>query len=127
MFGTSSRLDEDSTLDLDLLANDSDADGDPIEVLASSLPATSALGAALTLNIDGTVNYDPTGAEALQALADGEIGTDTFTYQVTDGSLNSNFATVTAEVAGVNVDPDAVDDAFATDEDPPFAGNACRP
>jgi len=44
---------------------------------------TLASGALVTLNADGTFNYDPNGA--FEALVDGETGTDSFTYALTDG------------------------------------------
>ncbi|WP_299752671.1 Ig-like domain-containing protein [uncultured Tateyamaria sp.] len=67
-----------------LLANDTDIDGDALTV--KSVSATSANGAALTLNIDGTISYDPTDADTVQALAEGQTLTDTFTYTVSDGN-----------------------------------------
>ncbi|MFG5382770.1 cadherin-like domain-containing protein, partial [Yoonia sp. R2-816] len=81
-----------------LLANDSDVDGDTLTVTAIS--ATSTHGAAVTLNTDGTINYDPTGADAVQALADGQSLTDTFTYTVSDGNGGESTATVSVVVHG---------------------------
>ena len=79
--------DEDTPLTIqanDILANDTDVDaGDALTVTGVS--ATSAQGAAVVLN--GTnIDYDPTNAAALQALAAGESLTDTFTYDVSDGN-----------------------------------------
>ncbi|WP_238366500.1 cadherin-like domain-containing protein, partial [Mesobacterium pallidum] len=54
----------------DLLANDSDPDGATLAV--SGVAATSTLGAALTLNLDGTITYDPTGSATLDALSQGD-------------------------------------------------------
>ncbi|WP_238368650.1 cadherin-like domain-containing protein, partial [Mesobacterium pallidum] len=54
----------------DLLANDSDPDGGTLAV--SGVAATSTLGAALTLNLDGTITYDPTGSATLDALSQGD-------------------------------------------------------
>ncbi|MEH6523794.1 Ig-like domain-containing protein, partial [Sulfitobacter sp.] len=46
---------------------------------------TLASGALVTVNADGTFDYDPNGA--FEALAAGVDGTDSFTYAVTDGSF----------------------------------------
>ena len=54
----------------DLLANDSDVDGDVLTVTATD--AVSDLGAGVTLNPDGTISYDPTNSPTIQALNDGE-------------------------------------------------------
>ena len=93
----------------DLLANDTDVDGDVLTVTGVS--ATSANGAALTLNPDGTISYDPTGAADIQALGTGETLTDSFTYTISDGHGGSDSATVSLTVLGVNDAPVAVDDA----------------
>ncbi|WP_299775767.1 tandem-95 repeat protein [uncultured Tateyamaria sp.] len=81
-----------------LLANDSDADGDALTVTAVS--ATSAHGAALTLNANGTISYDPTNAGTVQALSQGQILSDTFTYTVQDGNGGESTATVSVIVRG---------------------------
>ena len=117
VFGAEMVLDEDSAVDLDLLANDSDPDGDAIEIDASALPATSVLGATLSLNLDGSVNYDPTGSATLQALLDGQTANDTFTYTASDGNGGFDTATVTVTVAGVTDLPDAEDDSIVIDEE----------
>ncbi|MDX8355765.1 tandem-95 repeat protein [Cognatiyoonia sp. IB215182] len=86
-----------------LLANDSDVEGDALTV--SEVSALSAHDAALTLNSDGTISYDPTGADAVQALAEGQTLTDTFTYRVKDGSGGESTATVSVVVHGTNDAP----------------------
>ena len=95
--------DEDTPLTIqanDILANDTDVDaGDALTVTGVS--DTSAQGAAVVLN--GTnIDYDPTNAAALQALAAGESLTDTFTYDVSDGNGGTDTATVTVAVTGVD-------------------------
>jgi hypothetical protein len=86
-----------------VLANDTDADGD---TLVPSIVAAPANGAT-TVNTDGTVLYTPNS---------GFIGTDTFTYMVNDGTVDSNVATVTVTVddPATNSPPVAVDDAATT-------------
>ncbi len=89
---------------IDVLANDSDADGDPLSVTNLTAPAH---GSAV-LNADGTVTYTPNL---------GFLGTDTFTYTANDGTSDSNVATVTVEVK--NTPPVAVDDAASTFKNTP--------
>ncbi len=68
-----------------VLANDTDADEDPLTV---ALVADAAHG-DLVLAADGSFTYTPD---------DGFAGDDTFTYTASDGSLASAEATVTLEV-----------------------------
>ena len=77
----------------DLLANDSDPDGDALSVSALAAPANGTLVA----NGDGSWTYTPTA---------GFSGTDSLAYTVTDGSLTDT-ATISIEVAGPSepVDP----------------------
>ncbi|WP_323769353.1 cadherin-like domain-containing protein [Antarctobacter sp.] len=91
----------------DLLGNDTDPDGDPLTI--SAVSATSDLGATVTLNPDGSVTYDPTTSATLEALDDGEILQDTFTYTISDGNGGTDTATVTMTVSGVSAVPVTVD------------------
>ena len=99
---------------INLLANDSDVDIEPITAVAAA--TSSAAGADVVVNADGTYTYDASSFAGFQALAAGETTTDTFTYQVTDGDATST-ATVTVTITGSNDAPTAVADAGATDED----------
>jgi VCBS repeat-containing protein len=99
---------------LNVLANDTDADGDTLAV--GALPATSALGAKLTL-LNGNVAYDPSGVAALLALRPTESLTDSFTYEVSDGRGGTATATVTLRLDGVNDAPTARPDTTAAGED----------
>ena len=85
----------------DLLANDTDDDGDALTITGVS--GTSLLGAAVTLNLDGTITYDPSGA--LDYLAAGDRVDDSFTYTIDDGNGGTDTATVTFTVLGVNDAP----------------------
>ena len=76
---------------------------------------TLTSGALLTLNADGSFTYDPNGQ--FEDLDAGETDTDTFTYKANDGTADSNEATVTITITGVNDAPVAVDDTGTTDED----------
>lgn len=84
-----------------LLANDTDAESDPLEAVLATPPAK------------GTLNLAPDGSFTYTPHADAN-GTDTFTYQAYDGR-NSNVAVVTINIAAVNDPPVAVNDAFAVD------------
>ncbi len=114
-----SGVDEDSTLldAIGVLDNDTDADDPPNALFVSGLNGTnlltglSTLGAAITMNPDGTFLYDPTDADSLQALADGDTTTDTFTYTVDDGQGGSSVGTVSIEVTGINDAPVANPDS----------------
>ncbi|MBI5618429.1 MAG: cadherin-like domain-containing protein, partial [Gammaproteobacteria bacterium] len=88
------------------LVPDSDVDGPNALVIVAGA-TTSAQGASVTLNADGSFSYDPTGAAALQALAAGATLDDTFTYQVTDGvgGGGPTTGTVTVRVTGANDAP----------------------
>ncbi len=67
--------------DIDVLANDIDPDTNDTLTI-ESFDATSQGGAAVILNTDGTLHYDPT---ALQSLVGETEITDSFTYTLTDG------------------------------------------
>ena len=123
--------DEDTVLNVSangVLGNDTDVDVETLTVNAVNGMAVNVGqqiattgGGLVTLNADGSFDYDPNGA--FEDLDDGESRTDTFTYTATDGDLTSNTATVTITVTGVNDPPVANDDSgvnFTTDEDTPI-------
>jgi Ca2+-binding RTX toxin-like protein len=89
------------SVDIDVLANDTPADGAAL----SRFDATSANGGTVTLNPDGTLNYSP---------ADGFEGTDTFDYAITDPYGSTSVATVTITVN--NGAPATVADHYAAVE-----------
>ncbi|MEM8686901.1 MAG: tandem-95 repeat protein, partial [Pseudomonadota bacterium] len=111
--------DEDTAFSGDVLADnnngaDFDQDGDSLTITeingsAASVGTQIALGsgALLTLNSDGTFDYDPNGQ--FESLNTGEIATDTFTYTVDDGNGSSDTATVTVTIDGVSDAPVAGD------------------
>ena len=109
--GAGFSTDEDSAFTTgSVLPNDTDPDTtDTLSVEPGSLDTTGTQG-TVTDNGDGTFEYDPNGA--FENLDDGGSGTDTFTYNVTDGNGGKATATVTIEVTGVNDGPTAVDDPF---------------
>lgn len=98
----------DTAVDIDVLANDSDPDGDPLTV--SAFDATSAQGGTVSCTPAGVCNYAP-GA--------GFTGSDTFGYTVSD-SVNTDTATVTVTVSNQGNDaPVAVNDSASTTADTP--------
>jgi hypothetical protein len=96
-------IDEDTTLIVDLTANDSDPEGDDFQITSVG----AAANGTATLNGDGTVTYKPN---------DDFNGTDTFTYTITDDQGATDTATVTINVGPVDDDPDAENDVTLTDE-----------
>ena len=74
-----------------LLANDSDPNGDP---LAAKLQAVAPTQGSATVNADGSFTFVPAGLNA---------ATRTFTYRATDGTNESNTATVS--ITSGRIDP----------------------
>jgi VCBS repeat-containing protein len=93
---------------LDVLANDSDPDGDPLMI--SGVVSPPQHGSA-TVIAGSSIVYQP------QA---GFEGGDAFTYGVADGRGGSDTATVTIDV--VNDPPVAFSDTITTAENTPYAG-----
>lgn len=104
---------EDSSITINVLGNDSDVDGDALS-LAGLSGSTSALGASISI-VNGQVVYNAASSAALNALNTGQFATDSFTYSVSDG-ITTTTATVTVNVAGVS-DSGAVNDTVSTGED----------
>jgi Bacterial Ig domain/Cep192 domain 4 len=94
---------EDTAVNQNVLANDSDPDGDPLTAMLVSLPVNGNL----TLNPNGAFVYTPNP---------NFHGVDSFTYQASDGTLVSNVATVTLQVVSVNDLPVANPDLFQIPE-----------
>jgi VCBS repeat-containing protein len=101
-----------------VLANDTDVDGETLTV-ASAGTFVGTYG-TLVLAADGSYTYTP-GAGA-QALDVGETAQDVFTYTASDGTA-SDTATLTVTVTGLNDAPVANDDTASTDENSPVSGN----
>jgi hypothetical protein len=103
--------DENSPVDVTVLTNDTDADGDSLSV--ASLDTTGTAGSVST---DGTkVTYDPNGQFA--SLGAGQSGTDTFTYTAGDGHGGTAIANVTVTVTGVDSTPTAPNTSASPLED----------
>jgi len=72
-----------------VLANDTDPEGDPLEVYMHETDVTSPANGTLVINENGSFTYTPN---------DGFCGEDTFTYRAGDFDAVSERATVTIEV-----------------------------
>ena len=96
---------KDVAVTIDVLANDSDDDGDALTI--GGIISGPSYGAAL-VNLDDTVTYTPNA---------GFSGSDSFTYTAHDGTVDSNSATVTVlvrEEGPSNEPPVARDDYILT-------------
>ena len=109
---------EDAAVSGNVLANDTDVDGEALTV-ANAGAYVGAYG-TLTLAADGSYTYTPNAAA--QALDDGETAQDVFSYTASDGTA-SDTATLTVTVTGVNDAPVANDDTASTSEDAGVSGN----
>jgi VCBS repeat-containing protein len=113
------RVDEDSRLVVSgrgVLENDSDSDtGDTLAIATYNV--TSALGAPVLVNSDGTFTYDPTGVSLVQALGPGQTLRDSFRYAVTDGTAQSGEAVVNVTVEGRNDAPVPQNDNYTIEEE----------
>ena len=88
----SATTDEDTPVDINVLANDSDPDGDTLIVSSVTQPANGTA----SINPDKTVHYAP----ALNFF-----GSDSFTYTIDDGHGGTATATVNVTVNAVNDAP----------------------
>lgn len=99
--------DEDVALTVEapgVLANDTDPDSPVLTAVLEEGPTHGTL----ELNANGSFTYTP------------ELnyhGTDSFTYKASDGTNESNIATVTITINPVNDAPVALDDAYTVAED----------
>jgi hypothetical protein len=86
-------------VEIAVLANDSDPDGDPLTVGSFTQPTSGTV----TLNPSGTITYTP---------HQGFIGSDSFTYRASDGSLESSSATVIVSVTSGTPPPLPVETSY---------------
>ena len=96
-------VEEDGSVRIDVLTNDTDVDMDTLSI---ANPGTPAHGT--TSVVANTIKYAP---------AANYNGDDSFTYTVTDGHGGTATATVSVTVTPVNDDPVAVADVASTNED----------
>jgi large repetitive protein len=84
-----------------LLANDTDANSNPL----TAIKVTDPTSGAVTVNTDGSFTYTPNS---------NFNGSDSFTYKANDLLADSNIATVSITVNAVNDAPVAVGDSYTT-------------
>ena len=107
---------EDTVLDVlavdGVLFNDTDATNQPLTAVLETGPANGDL-TLNTLNADGSFTYTPDA---------GFEGVDSFTCKANNGTSDSNIATVSITVVGVNDAPVAGNDVASTGGDIPLFG-----
>jgi len=117
---------EDMPAEIDVLANDTDADNDDVAIVAWTLPAHGTLA----LDTRGTP-LDPSDDLFLYRPERDFFGSDSFTYTIDDGRGGYDTATVSITVASVNDVPTLAHDlaAAADGEGLIFVGGGvrCRP
>lgn len=101
---------EDTAVTIDVLANDSDPNGDTLTVISTTVP----MQGTVVINPDNTVTYTPD-----PTIFD---DTDTFTYTIDDGHGLTATATVTVDVASLPSTPGKVTGGQANLDDNTNAG-----
>jgi hypothetical protein len=99
---------EETPIDIAVLANDGDVDGDPLTVTGVS----AAIKGTPTINANGTVRFSP----AVNAVGDAY-----FEYTISDGNGGSDTASVFVSLTPVNDPPVAAADSASTAQDTPVA------
>ncbi len=89
------------------LNNDSDPDGDPLSItridgrpFSFGTPITLASGATLTVNADGSFQYNQNGR--FTHLGAGQTANELFTYSISDGHRGTDTAAVCFTISGVD-------------------------
>jgi len=95
----SAKTSEDTAVDINVLANDGDPDGNVISIYG----APAALHGTVTVNSNGSLHYTPTA---------NYFGADTISYKITDGLLAAS-AQVSVTITAVNDLAIAQDDSYS--------------
>ncbi len=95
---------KDVPIDIPVLANDTDANGDTLSITSATDPAHGTT----EINANGTVHYVPDP---------GYVGGDAFDYTIDDAHGGSDTGSVAVTVAAINNPPVATDDVATTNED----------
>ena len=82
----SATTNENTAVNIDVLANDSDVEGDSLSVTAATQPANGVV----VVEADGTITYTPDADFS---------GIDSFTYDIGDGNGGTDTATVTVTIS----------------------------
>ncbi|HKQ95911.1 MAG TPA: Ig-like domain-containing protein, partial [Aestuariivirgaceae bacterium] len=111
-----------------VLSNDTDADSSDVLSVAAVNGQAANVGASVAgtygsvaIGADGSYSFTPNGAA--NALAAGEVATDTFTYTVSDGNGGTATTSLTITITGTNDGPVANADTGSTTENAAVAGN----
>ncbi|WP_208348979.1 calcium-binding protein [Pseudaestuariivita rosea] len=104
---------EEAVVDIDVLSNDSDADGDPLTItqlagqaISAGQSVTLASGAIVTLLANGQLQFDQNGA--YESLNDGDSALETIAYTISDGQGGTSTANLAVSITGATdgtVDP----------------------
>ncbi|MEM9342041.1 MAG: Ig-like domain-containing protein [Pseudomonadota bacterium] len=109
----------DTEVEIDVLSNDSDLEGDTLAITSFSAPTQGG-----TVRIEDQGTDDTSDDTLVYTPLAGFEGEDTFTYLVGDGNGGEDTATVTVTVeAQPNRAPDAVNDSASTGFDTPLTLN----
>ncbi|MBD0786806.1 tandem-95 repeat protein [Vibrio sp. Y2-5] len=101
-------VDEDTTVTIDVLSNDTDKDGDLLTIESATVPQEQGT----VVIVDGKLVFTP---------AENYNGKANIEYTISDGQGGIDTAKVTVTVNPVNDDPVANNDAISTDEDTPVS------
>ena len=113
---------EDTPATLNLLGNDTDADGDTLSIKSINGVAITP-GTAQTITVpNGQVNVSAAGVVTFVPNPN-YFGPVTFDYVVQDGKGGEDTGTVNVTVASVNDKPTPAVDVTSTPEDTPVTGN----
>ena len=112
--------DEDSSVTINVLGNDTDADGDTLSVTSATLPGD--VDGTVVINPDGTISFTP--GDGFDALGVGESQDVEITYTISDGQGGTSSATATVTVTGSNDGPVANADSLSGTEDQPITFSA---
>ena len=109
---------EDTAVNINVLENDSDIEGDSLTLAIVSNPSNGSV----VVNNNGTPS-NPSDDFISYTPNPNINGNDSFTYQVNDGNGGIDTATVNLTITPVNDPPEAGDDSATTDEDIPVSIN----
>jgi hypothetical protein len=114
-------INEDGSISIDALSNDSDLDGDTLTITAVE-GQTIAEGSSISVN-NGTVTL--TSGQLVFTPDSNYNGPVSFSYTISDG-IASSTASITGTVTPVNDAPIAVDDSLTATEDTPVIFTAAQ-
>jgi len=117
---------EDTTLNGDILANDTDAEDDPLTIIGfqvAGVSGTFAAGATASIAGIGTITIDADGSYVLVPAANYNGPVPQITYIVSDGNGGTDTATLSLVVTPVNDPPIANDDSVDTPENTTLNGD----